>query len=159
VALFSVLLNQISILGPVFSIALPAQGIEQLRDALSELLNEFGEGYLEDEPNSELPESRFLRIDNKIFYFDPEHNARGDFFKISEVKQAYGVRNSIAVSARALPQFTQILNELHEKLTQLRTDGTGIAIESKESVPAIEGGKEEVKEECKVEAKDNNTSS
>lgn len=28
------------------SIALPAQGVEQLRDALVELLDEFGEGYL-----------------------------------------------------------------------------------------------------------------
>lgn len=106
--------------GMRLSIALPAQGVEQLRDALVELLDEFGEGYLSDEQEPELPEPRFLRIDRKTYYFDPDRNARGDFFKISEVKLNNRDRNTIIVSARALPQFTKILTELNDKLTQLR---------------------------------------
>lgn len=34
----------------------------------------------------ELPESRHMRADNgKNIYFDPGHNERGDFLRISEV--------------------------------------------------------------------------
>lgn len=33
--------------GTRFSIAIPAQGIEELRDALTDLIEEYGEGYLD----------------------------------------------------------------------------------------------------------------
>lgn len=40
--------------GPRFSIALPAQGIVELRDALVKLLDEFAEGYLDGAPLSDV---------------------------------------------------------------------------------------------------------
>lgn len=104
--------------GTRFSIALPAQGIAQLRDALAELVSEYGEGYMDEPAHVELPEPRSLRADNKNFFFDPGHNDRGDYLKISEVKP--GGRSSITVSMKTLPQMIEILTELQNKITELR---------------------------------------
>jgi len=124
-------ITQEDLYGMRLSIALPAQGVSQLREALTELIDEFGEGYFSDDQEA-MPDSRFLRIDKKTYYFDVDRNARGDFFKISEVKYNNRNRNTIIVSARALPQFTTILNELNDKLKELRSDGNSNA-EPKES--------------------------
>lgn len=62
------------------SVALPLQGISQFRDALKEIIDEFGEGYIEE--NTDLPPSHNFRTDGKNFFFDPGHNSRGDFLKI-----------------------------------------------------------------------------
>lgn len=37
------------------------------------------------EGQSELPESKFLKVENKIFYFDAGSNRRGVYLRISEV--------------------------------------------------------------------------
>jgi len=115
-------ITQEDLYGMRLSIALPAQGVPLLRDALTELIDEFGEGYFSEQESPEMPESRFLRIDKKTYYFDVDRNARGDFFKISEVKFNTRNRNTIIVSARALPQFSKILNEMNEKLSELRSE-------------------------------------
>uniref|UniRef100_A0A914ICX4 Transcriptional activator protein Pur-alpha n=1 Tax=Globodera rostochiensis TaxID=31243 RepID=A0A914ICX4_GLORO len=94
------------------------QGLGQLHDALDEILEEFGEGYLEED--SDLPESQTFRTDGKSFFFDPGHNARGDFLKITELKPSVGVRNTIAISIRAIPQFTQIMSKLYDDFQTLR---------------------------------------
>lgn len=114
-------ITQTSVLsGTRHSIALPSQGIQELRDMLAELIDEYGEGYLDEPVDVEVPEARSLRIDNKNFYFDPGHNSRGDYLKISEVKPSAGVRSSITVSVRALPQFCEILTDLQTKIQELR---------------------------------------
>ena len=69
--------------GPRSQIAIPAQGMIEFRDALMELLDEFGTddgGF-----RGELPEGKHLRVDNKIFYFDIGQNNRGVFMRVSEV--------------------------------------------------------------------------
>ncbi|KAI1715717.1 purA ssDNA and RNA-binding protein domain-containing protein [Ditylenchus destructor] len=123
--------------GTRFSIAIPAQGIEELRDALTDLIEEYGEGYLDEPPQVELPEARSFRSDNKNFYFDPGHSDRGDYIKISEVKPSLGVRSSITISARALPQFSEILSDLQAKLAELRPDQQ----QTNQQQNANEGGK------------------
>jgi len=107
------------------SVALPSQGITQLHDALEEILDEFGEGYIEDE--TELPGSQTFRSDGKNFFFDPGHNARGDFLKITELKPSVGVRNTIALSVRAIPQFTQVLNKLYDDFHAIRSAEENVA--------------------------------
>lgn len=67
------------------SLAVPATGMQELREALAELLDGYGAGHMEEPPAVDLPEERSLRVDNKLFYFDPGHNDRGDYLKISEV--------------------------------------------------------------------------
>lgn len=37
------------------------------------------------EGQNELPESKYLRVENKVFYFDVGSNRRGVYLRISEV--------------------------------------------------------------------------
>ncbi|XP_015716727.1 purine-rich element-binding protein gamma isoform X2 [Coturnix japonica] len=66
-------------LGQEQTIVLPAQGMIEFRDALVQLIEEYGEGDMEDrraggdEP-PELPEGTSFRVDNKRFYFDVGSN-------------------------------------------------------------------------------------
>ena len=38
------------------------------------------------EPQSELPDSRSMRVENKMFYFDVGSNRRGVYLRVSEVR-------------------------------------------------------------------------
>lgn len=69
--------------GPRSQIAIPAQGMIEFRDALTDLLEEFGTddgGF-----KGELPEGKHMRVENKNFYFDIGQNNRGIYMRISEV--------------------------------------------------------------------------
>lgn len=115
------------------SIALPLQGMGQFRDALEELLDEYSEGFIEEEVD--LPQSQSFRTDGKNFFFDPGHNSRGDFLKITELKPSIGVRNTIAISIKAIPQLTETLNKLYDDFKALRAG----------DVEMVEGGGEDNK--------------
>ncbi|KAL9911150.1 transcriptional activator protein Pur-beta isoform X2 [Glossina fuscipes] len=70
--------------GPRSQIAIPAQGMIEFRDALTDLLEEFGTsdgGY-----KGDLPEERHMKVDNKNFYFDIGQNNRGVYMRISEAE-------------------------------------------------------------------------
>ena len=95
--------------GPRSQIAIPAQGMIEFRDALTDLLEEFGTDdggfkgfsilcssffflslwfhrfFVFLEMIGELPEGRHLRVENKNFYFDIGQNNRGIYMRISEV--------------------------------------------------------------------------
>jgi len=74
--------------GPRSQIAIPAQGMIEFRDALTDLLEEFGTddgGF-----KGELPEGRHMRVENKNFYFDIGQNNRGIYMRISEVNYFMG---------------------------------------------------------------------
>ena len=69
--------------GPRSQIAIPAQGMIDFRNALTDLLEEFGTedgGF-----RGELPEGRHMKVENKNFYFDVGQNNRGIYMRISEV--------------------------------------------------------------------------
>ena len=73
--------------GPRSQIAIPAQGMIEFRDALTDLLEEFGTedgGF-----RGKLPEGRHVRVENKNFYFDVGQNNRGVFMRISEVENKF----------------------------------------------------------------------
>lgn len=73
--------------GPRSQIAIPAQGMIEFRDALTDLLEEFGTddgGF-----KGELPEGRHMRVENKNFYFDIGQNNRGIYMRISEVNRFF----------------------------------------------------------------------
>lgn len=64
-------------------IAIPAQGMIEFRDSLTDLLEEYGTddgGFKID-----LPDGRYMRVDSKNFYFDIGQNNRGIYMRISEV--------------------------------------------------------------------------
>ncbi|KAH9423312.1 hypothetical protein DERP_003590 [Dermatophagoides pteronyssinus] len=82
-------------------IAIPAQGMIEFRDALTDLLDEFGteEGGFRDT----LPEGTNFRVENKKFYFDIGQNKIGVFMRISEVKSS--TRSSITIPERSWARF------------------------------------------------------
>jgi len=92
------------------TVALPAQGIVDIRNVLTEMIEEFGQ---EEEPQ-ELPDFQEMRIERKRFYFDCGNNDRGSFLRISEVTNRY--RSSITIPQQGLCKFRDILCEVMCKL-------------------------------------------
>ena len=75
-------------LGQDQTIVLPAQGMIEFRDALVQLIEDYGEGDIEerrcgDDDPLELPEGTSFRVDNKRFYFDVGSNKYGIFLKLT----------------------------------------------------------------------------
>jgi hypothetical protein len=98
--------------GPRSQIAIPAQGMIEFRDALTDLLEEFGTndgGF-----KGELPEGRHMRVDNKNFYFDIGQNNRGIYMRISEVKSNF--RTAITVPEKCWSRFRDILTDYCDKM-------------------------------------------
>ncbi|XP_018334277.1 transcriptional activator protein Pur-beta isoform X2 [Agrilus planipennis] len=101
--------------GPRSQVAIPAQGMIEFRDALTDLLDEFGAGD-EQSFKQDLPEGRHLHVDNKNFYFDIGQNNRGVYMRISEVKTNF--RNAITVPEKSWTRFRDILADYCEKMKQ-----------------------------------------
>ncbi|PSN30800.1 Transcriptional activator protein Pur-alpha [Blattella germanica] len=100
--------------GPRTQIAIPAQGMIEIRDALTDLLKEFGSD--ENAFKSELPEARNIRVENKIFFFDIGQNKRGVYMRISEVKG--GFRTAITIPEKSWQEFTDIFSDFCSKMTE-----------------------------------------
>ncbi|XP_053618865.1 transcriptional activator protein Pur-alpha isoform X3 [Plodia interpunctella] len=101
--------------GPRSQVALPAQGMIEFRDALTDLLDDFGTddgGF-----KGELPEGRHLRVDNKNFYFDIGQNNRGIYMKVSEVSTVKSnFRTAITVPEKCWTRFRDILADYCDKM-------------------------------------------
>lgn len=98
-------------------VAIPAQGMIEFRDALTDLLDEFG---TEDNvQHIELPAGRHMRVENKNFYFDVGQNERGVYMRISEVKANF--RSSVTVPERSWARFRDIFAEYVDKMADTET--------------------------------------
>jgi len=95
------------------TLALPAQGIVDIRNALTEFLEEFGV----EESTHDLPEPQEMKIERKRFYFDCGRNDRGAFLRVSEVTSNY--RSSITIPRQGLHKFREILDEVVEKMEKM----------------------------------------
>jgi len=104
-------------------IAIPAQGMIEFRDALTDLLEEFGPQDYEGE--SELPEPRSMRVENKMFYFDVGQNRRGVFMRISEVRTNY--RTAVTIPERSWVRFRDILTDFIDRVGSKAGDDLGPA--------------------------------
>lgn len=110
--------------GPRSQIAIPAQGMIEFRDSLTDLLEEFGtsdcgglgglKGANGMPGGGELPEGRHMRAENKNFYFDIGQNNRGIYMRISEVKSNF--RTSITVSEKYWSRFRDIFQDYCDKM-------------------------------------------
>ncbi|XP_017480806.1 PREDICTED: transcriptional activator protein Pur-beta-like [Rhagoletis zephyria] len=102
--------------GPRTQIAIPAQGMIEFRDALTDLLDEFGgDDAGEDTGFREtLPDSTNFRVENKKFYFDVGQNKIGVFMRISEVKS--NTRSSITIPERSWARFRDIFADYVDKI-------------------------------------------
>jgi len=100
--------------GPRSQIAIPAQGMIEFRDSLTDLLDEFGteDGGFQ----GELPEGRHMRVENKNFYFDIGQNNRGIYMRISEVKTNF--RTAITIPEKSWSRFRDIFDDYVEKMKE-----------------------------------------
>ncbi|XP_066507816.1 purine-rich element-binding protein gamma isoform X2 [Hoplias malabaricus] len=111
------------------TVVLPAQGLIEFRDALSQLIEDFG-----DDANGEtdptdhgrgegeggralLPDAASFRVDNKRFYFDVGANRRGVFLKVSEVRQPH--RSAITVPLKAWARFGESFMRYEEEMRRI----------------------------------------
>ncbi|XP_066581645.1 transcriptional regulator protein Pur-beta isoform X4 [Prorops nasuta] len=109
--------------GPRTQIAIPAQGMIEFRDALTDLLEEFGTddgGF-----KGDLPEGRYMRVDSKNFYFDIGQNNRGIYMRISEVKTNF--RTAITVPEKSWARFRDIFADYCDKMKE---GGAGVGMSS-----------------------------
>ncbi|XP_067833246.1 transcriptional regulator protein Pur-beta-like [Heptranchias perlo] len=99
------------------TIALPAQGLIKFRDALAELIDDYG---VDDEPcgQSELPEGTSITVDRKRFFFDVGSNKYGVFMRVSEVKPSY--RNSITIPYKAWSKFSSDFSKYAEEMKEIQ---------------------------------------
>ncbi|XP_019874554.1 transcriptional activator protein Pur-beta isoform X4 [Aethina tumida] len=100
--------------GPRSQVAIPAQGMIEFRDALTDLLDEFSADEHAYKPD--LPDGRHMHVDNKNFYFDIGQNNRGVYMRISEVKTNF--RTAITVPEKSWPRFRDILADYCDKIKQ-----------------------------------------
>ncbi|KAM9840969.1 purine-rich element-binding protein gamma [Aulostomus maculatus] len=110
------------------TIVLPAQGLIEFRDALAQLIEDYGDddgdergraGARNHDEHPELPEAASFRVDNKRFYFDVGSNRYGVFLKISEVRQPY--RNTITVPLKAWARFGENFIRYEEEMRRIFT--------------------------------------
>ncbi|XP_051972180.1 transcriptional activator protein Pur-beta [Xyrauchen texanus] len=107
------------------TIALPAQGLIEFRDALAKLIDDYGG---EDEELSggagvpggygELPEGTSIIVDSKRFFFDVGSNKYGVFLRVSEVKPSY--RNSITIPFKAWGKFGGAFCRYAEEMKEIQ---------------------------------------
>uniref|UniRef100_A0A3Q2TUR9 Purine-rich element binding protein Bb n=2 Tax=Fundulus heteroclitus TaxID=8078 RepID=A0A3Q2TUR9_FUNHE len=106
------------------TIALPAQGLIEFRDALAKLIDDYGGdddelaggggagGY------TELPEGTSIMVDSKRFFFDVGSNKYGVFLRVSEVKPSY--RNSITIPFKAWSKFGGAFSRYAEEMKEIQ---------------------------------------
>lgn len=96
-------------------VAIPAQGMVELRNALSELTEEYAAD-AENETLCDLPESKVMLVGNKSFYFDVGSNRFGVYLRISEVRA--NVRSSLTIPEQHCVRFCDIITELANQMAQ-----------------------------------------
>lgn len=106
------------------TIALPAQGLIEFRDALAKHIDDYGGddeelaggggagGY------SELPEGTSIMVDSKRFFFDVGSNKYGVFMRVSEVKPSY--RNSITIPFKAWGKFGGAFSRYADEMKEIQ---------------------------------------
>ncbi|NP_001153631.1 purine-rich element binding protein Ba [Danio rerio] len=106
------------------TIALPAQGLIEFRDALAKLIDDYGG---DDEElvgggcsgaYGELPEGTSITVDSKRFFFDVGSNKYGVFLRVSEVKPSY--RNSITIPFKAWSKFGGAFCRYAEEMKEIQ---------------------------------------
>jgi len=125
--------------GPRSQIAIPAQGMIEFRDALTDLLEEFGtddggqgrEDITITSFKGELPEGRHMRIDNKKFYFDIGQNNLGIYMRISEVKSNF--RSSITIPEKSWARFRDVFSDYVEKMSEVTEKPSGVTTSGSQS--------------------------
>nr|ACO15153.1 Transcriptional activator protein Pur-alpha [Caligus clemensi] len=107
-------------------IAIPVQGMVDFREALAELVEEFG---VED-----IPEGHHLRVDDKNFYLDIGQNTRGVYMKISEVKSS--AQASITIPEKSWITFRDVFDDYVDKMKKMIESEEQGTLENKDETPS-----------------------
>lgn len=103
---------------PRSQIAIPLQGMAEMRDTLTLLLDKYSAGYLTEPTATNLPKPKSLNAESsKTFYFDVGQNDRGTFVRVSEVKPTTGFRSSITIPKNSLENFRKVLDEVIQEIS------------------------------------------
>lgn len=100
-------------------IAVPAQGMIELRNALADLTQDFAND-VENDTFCDLPESKMMTVGNKTFYFDVGSNRYGVYLRISEVRAS--VRSSVTIPEQHCARFRDIVSELAGRMSAQKLD-------------------------------------
>ncbi|XP_019711982.1 transcriptional activator protein Pur-beta [Hippocampus comes] len=110
------------------TIALPAQGLIEFRDALAKLIDDYGgeddelacggAGGMAAGGFGDLPEGTSIMVDSKRFFFDVGSNKYGVFLRVSEVKPSY--RNSITVPFKAWAKFGGAFSRYADEMKEIQ---------------------------------------
>jgi hypothetical protein len=121
-----------------FQITIPAQGLVEFKDCLTDLLEQFG---VQDGGFQRLlPPSRSCRVENKSFYFDVGHNNRGVYMKVSEVQANF--RTDITIPEKSWAKFRDIFDDCIDKLAEaLEEDKKGGGKENLKPSSVADDGK------------------
>lgn len=125
------------------TIALPAQGLIEFRDALAKLVDDYG-GDDEELVSgcgggsfAELPEGTSITVDSKRFFFDVGSNKYGVFLRVSEVKPSY--RNSITIPFKAWSKFGGAFCRYAEEMKEIQERHRDKAFERRTGEESEEG--------------------
>ncbi|KAJ7993721.1 hypothetical protein DPEC_G00257610 [Dallia pectoralis] len=132
------------------TIALPAQGLIEFRDALAKHIDDYGG---DDEELAaggggkaggygELPEGTSITVDSKRFFFDVGSNQYGVFLRVSEVKPSY--RNSITIPFKAWGKFGGAFSRYADEMKEIQEKQRDKKLERR---PGGAGGEESEGEE------------
>ncbi|CAI4228427.1 unnamed protein product [Auanema sp. JU1783] len=99
-------------------VAIPAANMTEIRDTISELIDKYSAGFLQDTPNPDLPKAKQVQSENnKTFYFDVGQNEKGTYVRISEVKLTTGYRSSITVPMSAMDKFKEVMEDVIKEVS------------------------------------------
>ncbi|KAH9582760.1 hypothetical protein MS3_00007410 [Schistosoma haematobium] len=131
-------------MGVRVQIAIPAQGMIELRNALTDLIQGYS-GDMENDIFSDLPESKVLFVGNKTFYFDVGSNRFGVFLRISEVRA--NIRSSVTIPEQHCTRFCDIITELANKMSNQKLTN-GVSENGNNSDQPEEKAEDDVKEDA-----------
>lgn len=129
--------------------ALPTDGILDLRNGIADLINDYC-SHEDLAAASELPEAKVLFAGNKTFYFDVGSNRYGVFLRISELRANY--RTAVTIPEHHWSRFRDILNELASKpeANKLVGEKSEQAVDEMPKKKARENGSERSSEQSKA---------
>ncbi|CAF1097361.1 unnamed protein product [Adineta steineri] len=120
-------ISMVGINTPRSQIAIPAEGVQELRESLIDLIEEFGaeddRDSIESLPAIELPEppsNKYVHVGNKNFYFDVGSNNRGVFLRISEVRSNF--RSAITIPEKVWPLFRDNIKDFIDIMDNQRNN-------------------------------------
>jgi len=90
-------------------VVIPAHGMVDIRDALTDVLNAFGREESKPSAPGGTPENTIEMEQNKSIFFEVGNNARGTYMRINEVTGAF--RAGVTIGESSWEEFVTLVEE------------------------------------------------